>query len=145
MPRRCRDELLLAGKLELDRPAGLERRECQDILDEHFLLAAEAAAHALAKHTDLFRSQLENIDERTPRQERYLRGGTDMQNARRIDPGEAAMRLQCSVLDPLRGERSFIGDGGVRKRCCDIAVFAMGFRHDVAWAVGNAMRNRLVA
>ena len=70
--------MLLAGKLKLDRPAGLERRECQNILDEHFLLAAEAAAHALAKHPDLFRSQLENIDERTPRQERYLRRGTDI-------------------------------------------------------------------
>ena len=55
------------------------------------------------------------------------------------------MRLQCSVLDALRGERSFIGDCGVRKCGSDIAVFAMGFRHDVAWAVGNAMLNRLVA
>src|SRR5207248_5947809 len=111
MPCRCRDELLFAGELELDRPAGLERGECQDILDEHFLLAAEAAANALAKYPDLFRSQLENIGKRTPRQERYLRAGTDVQYAGRIDPGEAAMRLQCSMLDPLRGERSLIGDG----------------------------------
>ena len=55
MPRRGRDELLLAGQFELDRPSGLERGQRQNVLDEHFLLAAEAAADAFAEHPDLVR------------------------------------------------------------------------------------------
>jgi hypothetical protein len=47
------DELLLAGEFELDRLAGLEHRERDDVLDQHLLLGAEAAAHALAEHADL--------------------------------------------------------------------------------------------
>ena len=119
--------------------------ERQNILDEHFLLAAEAAADAFAEHPDLVRRQIENIRQRAPRQERHLRAGTDVEDAVGIDPGETAMGFQRGVLDALGGERTFVGDGGLRKRAGDIAELAMGFRHDVALRVGDAMFRRLVA
>ena len=53
MPRRGGDELFLAGELEFDRAPGLERGQRQDVLDEHFLLAAKTAADTLAEHPDL--------------------------------------------------------------------------------------------
>ena len=57
--RRRTDELFLAGEFELDRLAGLEHGERDDVLDQHFLLGTEAAAHALAEHADLCRIEIE--------------------------------------------------------------------------------------
>ena len=52
---------------------------------------------------------------------------------------------RARVLDPLGGERALVGDGGLRQRGGDIAVFAVGFRHDVALRVGDPLLRRLVA
>ena len=101
MPRRGGDELLLAGEFELDRPPGPERGQRENVLDEHLLLAAEAAADALAEHPDLVRCEVENLAQRPPRQERHLRAGAHVEHAGGVDPGEAAMGLQRGVLDPL--------------------------------------------
>ena len=50
-------KLLLAGVFELDRPAGFQNGERDDVLDEHLLLAAEAAADALDEHPHLSRGR----------------------------------------------------------------------------------------
>ena len=81
MPRRGRDELLLAGQLQLDRSSGLERRERQNVLDEHLLLAAKAAADAFAEHADLVQGKPKDVRQRAAGQERHLRGGTDIEHA----------------------------------------------------------------
>ena len=101
MPRRGRDELLFPRQFEFDRPAGLQRGQRQNVLDEHFLLAAEAAADALAEHPDLVGRQIEEVGQRAPRQERHLRAGADIEDAVGIDPGEPAMGFQRGMLDPL--------------------------------------------
>ena len=54
------------------------------------------------------------------------------------------MGFQRGVLDPLGGERSLIGDRGLRQRGGDIAELAMDFRHDVARGVGDTVFRRLV-
>ena len=145
MPRRGRDELLLAGQFEFDRPSGLQRGERQNVLDEHLLLAAEAAADAFAEHPHLVGRQIEEVGQRAPRQERHLRAGADVQDAVGIDPGEAAMGFQRGVLDALGGEGALIGDGGLRQRGRDIAEFAVGFGDDIALRIGDAVFRRLVA
>ena len=145
MPRRGRDELFLAGQLELDRTAGLERGQRQNILDEHLLLAAEAAADPFAKHPNLVRCEIEDIRQRATGQERRLGAGAHVEAAVGIDPGEAAMGFQRGMLDALGGERCLIGDRGLGQRGGDIAEFAVGFRHDVALRVGDAMFRGLVA
>ena len=104
MPRRGRDELLLAGELEFDRASGAERGERQNVLDEQFLLAAKAAADPLAEHADLVGGQLEDVRERAPGQERHLRAGADIEDAVGIEPGEPAMGLQRRVLNTLGRE-----------------------------------------
>ena len=132
MPRRGRDELLLPRQFEFDRAAGLQRRQRKNVLDEHFLLAAEAAADALAEHPHLVGRQIEEVRQRAPGQERHLCAGADIEDSIGIDPGEAAMGFQRGVLHPLRRERTFIGDRGLRQCARDIAKFAMDFRDDVA-------------
>ena len=145
MPRRGRDELFLAGQFEFHGPAGLERGQRKNVLDEHFLLAAKAAADAFAEHPHLVGRQIEEVRQRAPGQERHLCAGADIEDSIGIDPGEAAMGFQRGVLDPLRRERTLIGDGGLRQRARDIAKFAMDFRDDVAGCVGDAVCRRLVA
>ena len=71
--RRGADELLFARELELDRLSGLERRQRDDVLDQHFLLGAEAAAHAFAEHADFAGIEIEYG--------RTARGGSGMASA----------------------------------------------------------------
>src|SRR5258707_1984300 len=94
MPGRGRDELLFAGKFKFYGATGLDGGECQDILDEHFLLAAKTAADALAKHPDPVRRETKKFRQRAPRQERHLRAGAYVQDAGGIDPGKAAVGFQ---------------------------------------------------
>ena len=77
MSRRGRDELFLAREFQLDRPAGLQRGQRQDVLDEHLLLAAKAAADALAEYADLIGREIEEIGKCSARQEGYLRRGAN--------------------------------------------------------------------
>ena len=137
VPRRGRDELFLAGQFEFHGPSGLERSQRKNVLDEHFLLAAEPAADALTEHPHLVGRQMEQVGQRAPRQEGHLRAGTDVEDAIGIDPGNAAMGFQRRVLHPLGRESAFIGDGGLRQRARDIAKFAVGFRDDVAAALAT--------
>ena len=109
MARRGGDELLFAGQFELDRSPGLECGKRQNVLDEHFLLAAEAAADAFAKHPYLVGGQIEEIRQRASRQEWHLGARPHIQDAVGTDPGEAAMGFQRGVLNPLGRERSFVG------------------------------------
>jgi hypothetical protein len=137
--------LFFSRQLEFDRAAGLERCKRKNVLDEHFLLAAEPAADALTEHPHLVGRQTKEVSQRTPREERHLRAGADIEDSVGIDPGKAAVGFQRRMLDPLGGESAFIGDGSLRQRAFDIAKFAMGFRHDVATAVRHAICRRLVA
>ncbi len=125
MPRRGRDELLLAGQLQLDRSSGLERRERQNVLDEHLLLAAKAAADAFAEHADLVQGKPKDVRQRAAGQERHLRGGADIEHAGSIEPGEAAMGLQRRVLHAVAVEGRLIGDGRRGECRRHVAVFAM--------------------
>ena len=61
MTRRGADELLFARELPHHRAAGLERGERAQILRQHLLLAAEAAADALGEDMDLPVEQAEQI------------------------------------------------------------------------------------
>ncbi|MGY4357638.1 hypothetical protein ACVW0J_004131 [Bradyrhizobium sp. i1.7.7] len=144
MPRRGRDELLLAGQLQLDRSSGLERRERQNVLDEHLLLAAKAAADAFAEHADLVQGKPKDVRQRAACQERHLRGGTDIEHAGSIEPGEAAMGLQRGVLHAMTVEGRLIGDGRRRECRRHVAVFAMGLRREVTLGIGDAVRGGAV-
>ena len=65
-------ELLLARQLELDRPAGREHEMADDVLDQHLLLAAEAAADARLDDADPLDRQAEERRDHAPHVERHL-------------------------------------------------------------------------
>src|SRR5438034_1352020 len=81
MPRRGRDELFLPRQLEFDRAAGLERCQRKNVLDEHFLLAAEPTADALTEYPHLVGRQMEQVGQRAPCQEWHLRAGADIEDS----------------------------------------------------------------
>src|SRR5882724_12959179 len=145
MPGRGRDELLFAGEFKFYGASGLKGGECQDILDEHLLLTTKTAADALAKHPNPVRRETKKLRQRAVRQERHLRAGAYVQDAGGIDPGEAAMGFQSGVLDTLRGERSLVGNSGLREGGSDIAELTVGLRHDVALPVCDPLLRRFVA
>ena len=68
-----------------------------------------------------------------------------MEDSVGVDPGKAAMGFQRGVLHPLRRERAFIGDRGLRQRSRDIAEFTVDFGHDIAARVRDAVFGCLVA
>ena len=80
MARRGGDELLLAGQLELDRTAGPQRRQHDHVLDQHLLLAAEAAAHALGEYVDIAREETEEVAELLLGDKGGLRAGPHVQS-----------------------------------------------------------------
>ena len=140
-----RGELFLARELELDRTSGLDGGQRQNVLDEHLLLAPEAAADAFAKHPDLIRRKVKNIRQRKSCQERRLGAATDVESTVAISPCDAAVGLQGGMLDALGRKRSLVGDGGAGESGGDVAVLTVGFRHDVALRVCNPLFPCLVA
>ncbi len=136
--------MFFAGEFKFYRPSCPDGGQGKNVFDEHFLFAAKTAADAFAEHPDLVRREVKNFRQRAQRQEWYLRAGTHVQDAGRIDPGEPAMGFQGGVLDALGGERSLVGDRGLGQGPGDIAILAMGFRHDVALRIRDAMVRRLV-
>ena len=72
-------ELLFARKFDFHRPAGFECGKRRNVLNQHFLLRAEAAAHTLAKYPDLFEIKIEDLRKRAARQEWRLCAGANVQ------------------------------------------------------------------
>jgi hypothetical protein len=65
-------KLFLARELELDRLPGFQHGERDDVLDQHLLLGAKAAAHPFAEHAHFRRIEIEQSGDRAPRQKRRL-------------------------------------------------------------------------
>lgn len=99
MPWRRRGELLLPGVLEGDRAPGVQGGERDQILRDHFLFAAETAAHACTEHPELVRAQREQTGQFGLPDRRRLRTGADIQAAV-LHPGDRAVRLKMRVLHP---------------------------------------------
>ena len=144
------DELLLAGELPLHRPAGLERGEHAEILGEHLLLAAEAAADALGEDVQVARAQAEEVAELLLRDERRLRAGADMDAAVVAAPGDRAVRLQMHVLH-ARGRVGplvhGVGRGEAVRHAADLAVdidvdVAFGSAPPLSCSTGASGRHR---
>ncbi len=144
VPRRRADELFLAGEFELDRLAGFEHGERDDILDQHFLLGAEAAADALAEHADLCRIEIEQRGQRPPREERRLGARPHIEPLRLVEPADRAVRFQMRVLDAVRQISAFVHDIGLGKSLLDVADIAVDLAGDVALRIVDARFRSLV-
>ena len=79
--RRRRGELFLARVFPLHRPAGGQRGEHAQVLGDHLLLAAEAAADAFGEDVQVAIGQPEQVRELLLHDERRLRAGAHMHAA----------------------------------------------------------------
>ena len=138
MTRGGGDELLLARELPHHRPAGLERGQRAQILADHFLLAAEAAADALGEHMDIAVVQSEQIAKLLLGDERRLRAGPHMQAPVVAAPGEGAVRLQMHVLRAGGRVRHLVDGVGFLEALLDTAELAVNIDIDVV-AEGHAL------
>ena len=124
--------------------AGLDHGQRHDVLDQHFLLGAEAATHALAEHADLCRIEIEKPAQRPPREKRRLRARPDVEATRFVEPADRAVRFQMRMLDALRDIGGLVDDVGLRKALVDIADMAVDLGHDIAPRVVDARLRPLV-
>ena len=81
MARGAADELLLAGPLPLHGNPKAHGRHRGEVLGEHLLLAAEAAADASGEDVELVRAHPEDVGELLHRDEGGLRRGADLHDA----------------------------------------------------------------
>ena len=111
--RSAPDELLLARELEPDRPACGEHEVADDVLDQHLLLAAEAAADARLDHADALHGKAEQRRHHAADMERHLgRGAQDEAIvARRASRSSTcgSMRACCDALDVERLLEDVVG------------------------------------
>ena len=114
------------------RPS-LEQREHAEILRQHLLLAAEAAADALGEDVQVARTQAEDVAELLLRDEGRLRAGADVNAAVVAAPGDRAVRLQMHVLD-ARGRIGHLVHGvGSLEAVRHAADLAVDVDEDVAF------------
>ena len=138
MPVGGAGELLLAGELELDRPPGPQRRQRDDVLDQHFLLAAEAAADPLAVDPHPGGIEAEQGAQGAPGQERGLRARTHVEATGVIEPGDCAVGFEMGVLDALGDVGSLVDEIGLRETPLDIADVAVDLGEDIARGIEDA-------
>ena len=131
------DELLFSGVLQLDGPTRLQRSKNENVLDEHFLLAAEAAAEALAIDAKLLVRQIEYAAQFATCQERRLRRRTEVQATRLVEPGDTAMGLKRGMLHALTCECALVNRKCFGKPRVNIANLVVHFRNDIAGRVCN--------
>ena len=137
-------ELLRPGEFELHRPLQLQRRQGDDVLGEHFLLAAEAAAHPAGHHADLLLRQVKDPGQGAPDQERHLAGGADLEPAVVVNGGDGGVRFQRGVLHALGPVGLFVDEIGLGKPGGNTAEFRMQLRHDVPFGPADACGGRVL-
>ena len=104
--------LLVPGKHELDRAAGLAGERRGDRLGPKECLRPERAAHRRADDANLLELEAEDAGELLSEVERRLRARVHLEPAA-VPAGETGVRLHCSVL--RRGRREGLLDDDVRR------------------------------
>jgi hypothetical protein len=127
MARPRRHELLLTGVLHGRRPAGAQRHECREILDEHLLLHPEAATDPRLDHANAMDGDLEQSRDDTAYMERDLRRADEHQPAVVIEIAGDHVWLDRRVLGVMRLDGDVDGGG----RGCQGRVDVSGDRFHV--------------
>ena len=140
MPGGGGGELFGPGEFQLHRAVELQRGQRHDVLGEHLLLAAEAAAHPAGDHPDLLFRQAEDPAQGPPDQERDLAGGADQQPPVTAEGGDGGMGFERRVLHPLGPVRVLVDEVRRGEPGRHIAELGMQFRHDVPLRPADAGR-----
>ncbi len=113
VPAARHEEFLPARVFDLHRPAGGQREGGADVLQQHLLLATEAAAHARFDDTHALDRYLQDHRHLAAGMERHLRAGADHQAVIRIEPRDRDVRLEHGML--LAGGAEFVLQHQVRR------------------------------
>ncbi len=138
MARGGGDELFLAGEFELDRLAGVQGGERDDVLDQHFLLGAKTAADAFAEHAQLGEVEIEYTCELLAGEERHLRAGAYVEPAGGVGPADGGQRFEMGMLHARHKVSALMHGVGLREANFDIANAAVHFPHDIVLRIENA-------
>ena len=137
-------ELFGPGEFKLHGAVELQGGQRHDVLGEHLLFAAEAAAHPSGNHPDLLFRQAEHPAQGAPHQERDLAGGADQQPPVTADGGDGGMGFERHVLHPLGPVGVFVDEVRRGEPGRHIAELGMQFRHDVPLRPADAGRGRVL-
>gem|GEM_PF-4083836 len=137
----CGGEFVGPAELVADRLAQPQHRERDEILGQHFLLAAETATDASGEHVHLAAVEAEHVAQLVADQKRHLRTGANHQAPLIISPARAAVSFEVRVLDALGGPAP-ANDGTARlarrdQSGLDVADATVQLRDEVPRDVGD--------
>ncbi len=137
-------ELLGARVVQFHRAAQPEHRQRDDVLDQHLLFAAEAAADPACHHPDLLQRQVVQRAQGAAREERGLRAGPHGEAAVLVEPGDGSVRLQTGVLPALGAEGVLVDDVGLGEAGLDVADLAVRLAHHIVLGAGDPVDLRVL-
>src|ERR1035441_8497518 len=92
------EELFRARVLDLHGTAGSQCQGAADVLEQHFLLAAEAAADARLDHVYALHRNLQDHGDLPSAVERHLRAAANYQAIVGVEPTNSDVRFDGAVL-----------------------------------------------
>ena len=119
-------------------------RWAHEILDQHLLLAAEAAADARLDHADAAHRQPDQRRDHAAHVEGHLGAGADDQAVVFVPPGERDVGLDVGLLHLLDAVFAFVDKGGVGQGRVHVAVVHEEVDGHVVLGVVDAFGVRLV-
>ncbi len=144
VPGARHEELLVARVLQLDGPVRGEGERGADVLDHHFLLAAEAAADPRLDHAHPAHRDLQDHRHLAAHVERDLGAGADHQPVVGVEPADDDMRLDGGVLLPRRPVFTLQDQVRLLEPLRDVAQLPVDVARQVPGGVLDAGRVRLV-
>jgi len=138
MARRRRRELFGTGVFPHDGASRFDRSEYRQILGDHFLFAAEAAADALGEHVNVALIHTEEIREFGLDDERRLRTRPHLEASVVASPRERRVGFEMDVLHAAGGIRPFVHDLGRFEAGGNTANFAVKIEVDVRLGTHSA-------
>ncbi len=115
-----------------------------EILDQHLLFAAEAAADTRLDHADATHRQSDQRSDHAAHVEGYLGAGADDQAVVFVPPGECNMRLDVGLLHLLDSVFAFVDKGGASQGSVHVAVVDEEMDGHVVLGIMHAFGVRLV-
>ena len=139
MPHRCPHEFVRARELVAHGATGPKDGECDEILGEDLLFAAEAAADACGEHPNPVGWEVEEAGQLVASEEGHLGRGADDQATVVIDPADRAVRFELCVAHSLGLPRPFDHDRACRERGGGVAGAVVKGRDHIALGVVDAI------
>jgi len=144
MARAAGDEFLFARVLQPHRPVGLHGQVCADVLDQHLLLDAEAAADTRLDHAYALGRQTNERGNDASHVIGHLRAGAHHQPVVLVPVGDGDMRLDRRLLHLRHAVLVLDDEISLGKTLLDVTDAGLDVRRHVALDVVDAPGVRFV-